>query len=86
MIVTLKDGNEVVLGVDADPIVDPKWGEICLKHLGMDDNGLKLGGDLPNLWEMEGEKLIGPELYDDDHQYEVVKIDYENGLIWLIQI
>jgi hypothetical protein len=84
--VAFNDSSEIVLRVNTDEISEPEWGEIHLQPLGMDEIGLKLGGDLPNLWEMDGEELIGPELYDDDAQYIVVKVDYKNSLIWLIQI
>jgi hypothetical protein len=84
--VDLNDNKEIVFWVNTDPMSNLEWQEIRLKHLGIDESGLKLAGDLPNLWEAGGEEFIGPELYDDNAQYTVVKVDYNNGLIWLNQI
>lgn len=85
--IILNNDNEVLFKIDADPKFNKEYSEgIHLKHLETDDIGLKMGGDLPNLWEINGDKLVGPELYDDDHQYKVLKVDYDNALIWLLEI
>lgn len=83
----LNDSKETLLKINADLESQKVFSEgILLKHLETDDIGFKMYGDLPNLWDINGDKLIGPELYDDDHQYKVTNVDYDKSLIWLIEI
>ena len=83
----LNQGNEILLKIDADPRVFGEYPEgIYLKHMDTDETGMKMCGKLPNLWETPDNEPAGPDLYDDDHKYKVIKVDYNNALIWLIQI
>jgi hypothetical protein len=81
----LNDGTELLFKINAEPYSIEGWTEgISLKYLETDESGLKMGGDFPILWESSDQKIVGPELYDDDHQYKVVNVDYDNALIWLL--
>ena len=83
----LKGGKELLFQIDAKPDSIEGWTEgIYLKYLEMDENGSKMEGDFPILWENVNDEIIGPDLYDDDHQYKVMKVDYNNGLIWLYNL
>ncbi len=48
-------------------------------------HGLKLTGGIPFLWDYDGQKVVGPGLYDDDHSYQVVDVDYRHNYIWLAE-
>ena len=52
----LNDGDEALLKVAAEPKSGYTWEEIHLKHLTTDDVGLKMHGQLPNLWILQGTK------------------------------
>ena len=85
--VLLNNGNELLFKLNAEPDSIEGWTDgIRLKHLETEEFALKMSGDFPILWETNGDELEGPELYDDDHQYKVVKLDYRNALIWLLEI
>lgn len=77
----LNDGNEVFLRIDSLPY-DNKNG-VYLNHLQDDEAGMKFKGNLPFLWKNDGDKLSGPDLYDDDHTYRVTGVDYPANYIWL---
>ena len=86
-IVLLNDGKESLYQLNLEPDSIEGWTDgITLKHLETDDIGFKMSGDFPILWESYDDELEGPELYDDDHQYKVVKVDYKNTLIWVLEI
>ena len=57
--------------------------EFFLRFQGLDSWGAKMKGDFPHLWEYAETLLIGPDIYDEDYSYKVVKVDYLQNLIWL---
>lgn len=81
------DGKELLFKIEMAPNSQEGFSdEIYLKHIETDEIGLKMYGSLPDYWEIVNDKLVGPELYDDDYKYQVVKVDYDNSLIWLVQL
>ncbi len=57
--------------------------ELYLRFLGEDSSGIKMRGVFPNLWRVNGTKVIGPQLVDEDHVYNISKIDYHKECVWL---
>lgn len=80
----LKDGNEVFLRIDSLPYDDQNG--IYLKYLGNDTIGMKMMGIIPFFWDINDDKITGPDLYDDDHTYRVTGVDYKNNIIWLLKM
>lgn len=77
------DANEWLFRVDFLPF-NANSG-IYLTYIENDNLGMKMTGGIPFLWDFGGKDLKGPRLYDDNHIYKVVNVDYQNNLIWLIQ-
>lgn len=83
----LNGGKDLIFKINAEPDSIEGWTDgIHLRCLGMEELGLKMSGDFPILWETDDDEVDGPELYDDDDQYKVMKVDYENSLIWLFKM
>ena len=77
-------GEERVFRINT--ILTNKCNEFYLRFCGTDIVGMKMKGDFPELWKKEDDKITGPQVFDDDFVYKIVKIDYESGLMWLEQI
>jgi hypothetical protein len=60
--------------------------ELYLRFMGKDSIGLKMHGVFPNLWKVKDNKVIGPELVDEDSIYKITAIDYNKGYIWVNQL
>lgn len=76
-------GSEWFFRVDSLPFhMDPG---VTLTYIEQDEVGMKFIGDLPFFWELGSKHLTGPCLYDDERVYRVVKVDYMNNLIWLVE-
>ena len=59
---------------------------LYLSQVAIEDKGIKFSGGIPLLWEEVETKIIGPILYDEDHTYRVVDVDYRNNFVWLEEI
>jgi hypothetical protein len=73
----------VVFGVDSTTAKNIR---LHLKPVASDDLGLIMNGKMPDLWHTKNGEVIGPELYDDNYNYRIVKVDYDHDLIWLVQL
>jgi hypothetical protein len=60
--------------------------ELYLRFMGKDSSGLKMHRVFPNLWKGKGNKILGPQLVDEDGIYNIVRVDYNKGYIWLVQL
>jgi hypothetical protein len=68
------------------PDVPPGKREFFLRFLRKDQIGLKMGGDFPKIWTVKMGKICGPLLLEEENVYEVVRLNYDNRLIWLRQV
>lgn len=80
----LNDGNESLFWIDS--ISCGNQNRVYLTHVENDSHGMKMTGDIPSLWKHVNHCLLGPDLYDDDHNYRVVNVDYSDHYIWLEEI
>lgn len=60
--------------------------EFSLMYHEIDEVGIKMGGGLPPLWLITEKKVYGPNIFDDNHTYKVVKIDQTRNLAWLSKL
>lgn len=78
-------GEERLFYIDTYP--NEKYNELNLRSLDEDVIGIKTRGDFPKLWKTETDNSVsGPQLFDDDYVYNVVKVDYGNKIMWVEQI
>jgi hypothetical protein len=75
-------GEEIFLQI-GDPKSNNIKSEVFLKYMGTDKTGLKMKGSFPSLWRKGDQELIGPELFNKEHIFKAVDIDYQRNLIWL---
>lgn len=58
-----------------------------LRYMGQDSDGVKMKGNIPQLWVTKKNRVTGPKLYDEDQtRYAVNKIDYQKAIIWLYEL
>lgn len=59
--------------------------ELYLRFIENDSIGLKMRGTFPTLWKVKDNKILGPQLVDEDGIYNIVGVDYNKGYLWLVQ-
>lgn len=64
----------------------PGFMEVFLRYMGKEKNGIKMKGNLPRIWTVTADEVLGPLLFDDDTVYEVSAVDYDNNFIWLNRV
>jgi hypothetical protein len=77
----LKDGKELLFWIDLLPC--DRKNCLYLTHVESDSRGMKMTGGIPFLWEYDGQKILGPDIYDEDNTYRVTDVDYQNNCIWI---
>lgn len=79
----LQPGDVILFRAETQPY-DENYHEFFLKFLGNDENGMKMSGILPRLWE-DNFHPGGPSIKEGSFQYAIAKIDYEQNIAWLMK-
>jgi hypothetical protein len=84
----LLEGTNMVFGEEIRFWIDNRLSgdnlsELLLKYKGSDSVGLKMKGEITELWTEWNQKVVGPTLCDDEHAYRVAGFDYHSGMLWL---
>lgn len=66
--------------------MEESYHQFFLRYIGTDPDGLKMSGQVPQLWKYYKDCVIGPEICDEDDLYRVNKVDYDKETVWLQKI